>query len=248
MSETPAQKAASVLIQELGTSVSLYTFIDFCAGAGGPTPSLEPLINQHLDGLGLPSVNFILTDLYPNINAWDAISRDNTCISYESESVDASKAPAQLVRTGDGRKVMRLFNLAFHHFDDPLASAILKDTVETSDGFVIFELQDRTFLSFLADTLLPLKVMLAAPYYAFKWKSPVIFIFNWIIPIIPLVLFWDGYVSSLRTREPIEVEKLLRSCGTDTTDWEVRSGKERFLWPCGHINWIIGKPQPGEKV
>lgn len=248
MTDTPAQKAASTLINELGTSISSYTFVEFCAGAGGPTPFVEPLVNQHLTDKNLPPVDFVLTDLYPNVKAWEAIARDHPRITFEPESVDASKAPARLVRPGDGRRIMRLFNLSFHHFDDTLAKAILKDTVETSEGFAIFELQDRYFLSFLADTLLPFKVMFTSPYYAFLWRNPIIFIFNWIIPIVPLVLFWDGWVSSLRTREPSEVEVLLRNCGADATGWQIRSGKERFLWPCGHINWIICKPQPGEKV
>lgn len=235
-------------MNELDTSISSYTFIEFCAGAGGPTPHVEPLVNGHLTAQNLPPVDFILTDLYPNIKAWEEIARDNPRITFEPESVDASKAPARLVRPGDGRKVMRLFNLSFHHFDDALAKAILKDTVETSEGFAIFELQDRYFLSFLAVTLLPFKVMFASPYYAFKWKSPIIFIFTWLIPILPLVMIWDGYVSSLRTREPEEVEKLLRGCGADASGWEIRSGKERFLWPCGHINWIVCTPRSKENV
>jgi len=34
-----------------------------------------------------------------------------------------------------GKKVMRLFSLAFHHFDDDLAGKVLENTIETSDGF-----------------------------------------------------------------------------------------------------------------
>jgi len=40
--------AAQLLIRELGSTLSQYTFIDFCAGAGGPTPSIEREVNGHL--------------------------------------------------------------------------------------------------------------------------------------------------------------------------------------------------------
>lgn len=239
---SPACMVARILIRELGSSLSHYTFVDFCAGAGGPTPSIEREINHHLRSKNEEPVDFVLTDIHPNIESWGPIAKANPRITYESMSVDASRAPPQLVKRGDGKKLMRLFNLAFHHFDDPLATDILRDTVETSQGFAIFELQDRSFASFVADSLLPIGVMLLAPFYALKWRSPASFIFTWIIPILPLVLVFDGYVSSLRTREPKEVETLLRSCGADASKWEMKSGSDVHLWPVGYVNWIVCKP------
>lgn len=82
-------------------------------------------------------VQFILTDLHPHVENWRQAAAQSPNIRYEAESVDATHAPRGLierVRAG-GNKVFRLFNLAFHHFDDPLAREILKDTLETSDGF-----------------------------------------------------------------------------------------------------------------
>lgn len=64
------------------------------------------------------------------------------------------------------------------------------------------------------------------------------------VPVVPFVLVFDGLVSSLRTRTADEVEVLLRTCGAGdgddaAADWLVRSGSETFLWPCGHLTWII---------
>lgn len=69
-------------------------------------------------------------------------------------------------------------------------------------------------------------------------------IFTYLIPILPFVLVFDGWMSSLRTRTPEEVEALLRSCGAEGGEeelrrWEVRSGREMFFWPTGNLNWII---------
>lgn len=240
---SPARMVARLLIRELGSKLPQYRFVDFCAGAGGPTPTIEKEINGHLTRLGEEPVDFVLTDIHPNVPSWQRFAGGNPRISWVDESVDASRAPPQLTtkKAGD-KKLMRLFHLAFHHFDDPLAKDILRNTVETSEGFAIFELQDRSFASFIADTLLPVGVMLASPFYALKWRSPATFIFTWIIPILPFVLVFDGYVSSLRTREPEEVEALLRSCGADTSEWEMKSGRDIHLWPVGYVNWIVCRP------
>ncbi|KAH7319704.1 hypothetical protein B0I35DRAFT_478030 [Stachybotrys elegans] len=242
--EAPSEYAADRLVQELGADVSSYTYIDFCAGGGGPTPSIEKAVNDQLRARGAPCVDFVLTDLYPNVGAWTRATDGKPHISYEAASVDASDVPKHLFeRAGaGGKKVMRLFNLAFHHFDDPLATKILKNTVETSDGFAIFELQGRDLTGLFGPMAFGLGGVLLAPFYALLWRSPIVFFFSSFIPIIPFVLMFDGWISALRTRTPDEVEALLRSCGADTSDWEVRSGSVCTHWPVGYMHWIICRP------
>lgn len=224
-SRSPAQIAVSKLIQHLDSSLPSLKFVDFCAGAGGPSPLIEQQVNTYLRNSNRDEVDFVLTDIHPNIDAWARIANHNPRVTYDGQSVDASQVPKRLAQSKDDRGVFRLFNLAFHHFDDDLAWRIVKDTVGRKQGFAIFELQDRSILSFIADLLLPIGVILSALYYAFKWRPPSVFIFTWLIPVIPLVLIRDGIVSSLRTREPEEVEALLHSCGADASGWEMISGK-----------------------
>jgi hypothetical protein len=174
---SPAQLVASTLTRTLLDSVTSYTYVDFCAGAGGPTPYIEIHLNAQLaenaqavaipahlqsngvdgetsssgvrprspqnpnalpqslsNGASKDAVQFILTDLHPHIPDWTAASKQSENLSFISSPVDATDAPAHLNRK-EGRKIFRLYNLAFHHFDDPLASEILKNTIETADGF-----------------------------------------------------------------------------------------------------------------
>lgn len=278
-SDSPATLVARILQRTLGSVVSQYTFIDFCAGAGGPTPFIEKALNASLSrspsaALPAPSttdaasrvtpsyadmaaagngsaegtgkdasesrvVDFVLTDLHPHPESWAQIAAASKHVSYVPFPVDASDAPEGLVEKykSRGRRVFRLFNLAFHHFDDPLARAILKNTVETSDGFGIFEMQDRSFGSLVTCFLYGFFILLCAPF--FYWWSPTRLFFVYAMPIVPFVLVFDGIISSLRTRTPEEVEVLLRTCGADTRDWEIKSGRERFLWPTGYLNWIV---------
>ncbi|KAL6806835.1 hypothetical protein GGI42DRAFT_294459 [Trichoderma sp. SZMC 28013] len=243
--ESPAQIAASTLIRQLDNSLSSYTFIDFCAGGGGPTPAIQRAINSHLSTRDKPPVDFILTDLHPNVKAWQKIANKYPQITFESRSVDASNASSILWNAKMGKNVMRLFNLSFHHFDDTLARGILKDTVDTGHGFAIFELQDRSFASAISVLMLGVAAIAVAPLLALKRRSLTIFIFSCIIPVLPFVLVFDGLVSCLRTRTPEEVEALLRGCGADTSSWEMQSGRRKFIWPCGYLNWIACKPVEG---
>ncbi len=104
----------------------------------------------------------------------------------------------------------------------------------------IFELQDRSVPAFLTTLILGLGILLFAPYYAWRWRSPATLLFTYLVPVLPFVLVFDGWISSLRTRTPDEVEALLRSCGAPGADrWELRSGHVRHLWPCGYVNWIV---------
>ena len=204
-SQSPAAHVAETLRQTLGDGTdgaARYTYIDFCAGAGGPTPDIERALNRRLaapaststsngNGNGAPSyaavastaptresrnkkgttggsdkkeekkkhkkdeksksakyktqdddreeegVRFVLTDLHPHTAEWEAACKKSDHLSYIAEPVDASAATAELIarHTAPGKKAFRLYNLAFHHFDDGLARAMLKNTLETSDGF-----------------------------------------------------------------------------------------------------------------
>nr|CDP28253.1 Putative protein of unknown function [Podospora anserina S mat+] len=252
-SSSPARIVARLLSHHLGPSIHNYTFIDFCAGAGGPTPSIEKHLNASIStsppsyaeaATAPPPVQFILTDIHPHPALWSAAASASPNLSYVSSSVDASNVPQHLIndQKQKGKKVFRLFNLAFHHFDDTLARKILRNTLETSDGFGIFELQDRSLSGFLACCLFGLGAMVMAPYYAFLWGAPLALVWTYLVPALPAVLVFDGWMSSLRTRTVGEVKDLMGSCGLgegEIRKWEVRSGTERFIPGVGYVNWII---------
>ncbi|KFY11329.1 hypothetical protein V491_07252, partial [Pseudogymnoascus sp. VKM F-3775] len=123
---SPAQCVTNILYNTLDKSVTEYTYVDFCAGAGGPTPCIERELNQKL----------VKTKSSPELTGRDSIHVVNV-EPYEFvkfKPVDATNAPANLI-LDDGKKTFRLFNLAFHHFDDSLGREILKNTLKTSEGF-----------------------------------------------------------------------------------------------------------------
>lgn len=136
----PAALVARILSSVLGPRVSEYVYVDFASGAGGPTPYIEGFLNTELREKGEGDVKFVLTDISPHVAAWTAIAKKSENISYVGQSVDATNAPSTETLLKDvpgakNKRVMRLFSLAFHHFDDDLAADVLENTTQTSDGF-----------------------------------------------------------------------------------------------------------------
>lgn len=212
-------------------------------------PAIAGAVNQTLRARGSPTTKVVLSDLYPNVPAWERAAQSNPDLTYEHRSIDARYVPADYAgaKLAGDRKVFRMFNDAFHHFDDDTALSVLRDTVETGGGMAVLELQGRGFLSHIGILLLVVFVLVFTPVYAWTRRSPAILLFTYLIPIIPAVLVWDGIVSGLRTRTPDETEALLRTCGAKgAQDWVVSSGEETFFWPVGKLRWTICKP--GEKV
>ena len=227
--------------------------MDFCAGAGGPTPYIEKNLNRRLGPMDSDGhtdavngdhsgVDFVLTDIAPHLEAWGEVAKKSDNLYFIPTSIDATNAPQDLLQSlsrGDStdKKVFRLFFLAFHHFDDPLATQIIRNSLATSDGFGIFELQARTFSSFVTISMMWPLLLLVTPFYF--WRSPGHLFFTYVIPVIPFVLVFDGYVSSLRTRTADEILRMVGK-GKDVKGWEFRSGSECHTYPTGEMSWFVG--------
>ncbi|PIG89620.1 hypothetical protein AARAC_008945 [Aspergillus arachidicola] len=132
-SKAPPGGVAADLILEHITDPDSFTFVDLCAGAGGPTGTLEHVLNAKLRAEGKSAARFVLTDLHPRLEEWSAISRRQENISFVAEPMDAAKCE-RVAPTN--RKECRIFNLCFHHFDDLLASTILRKATESADSFM----------------------------------------------------------------------------------------------------------------
>ena len=247
--------------------------MDFCSGAGGPTPFVEREINGRLrqeergrhgqlngiqKGEG-DGVEVVLTDLHPHAPAWKEASArsEGGWLGFVDGSVDAARAGKEVLkrvtwgqgkqelRGGDGgeeKKLFRLFSLAFHHFDDGLATDILRNTLQNSEGFAIFELQGRD-VGNLFTVLAMLPVLLASSWWWY-WGDWWHLFFTYVVPVVPFVVVYDGLVSCLRTRRENEVFALLRKAGAGIEGglegWRFEVSEQVHTWPVGMISYFIG--------
>jgi hypothetical protein len=197
--------------------------VDLCSGGGGPwlSPSWRAALARH------EPLSVVLTDKFPS----DVLSirlRGDSSLSTADFSVDAAGVPASL-------KGFRTIFSSFHHFPDDMARAVLADAVRCGDGFAMAEVTSRTPRAFATMFLMPVLAWLLAPFTRpFRWSRVLL---TYLLPIIPLVVFWDGLVSCCRTRTPPELMAL--TAGFPEYEWMAGYAQGGWLAPV----YLIGRPK-----
>ncbi len=199
--------------------------VDLCSGAGGPVPAIyEALVVDEI------SVQFTLTDKYPNIAAFERLSSQHPSgVRYIAASVDAADVPENL----PGLRTM--FN-AFHHFAPKSAQLVLQNAVLAHQPVAIFDIPERSLLMMIPFLFTPVYVALATPFIRpFQWKR---LLWTYVIPLIPLTCWWDGLVSACRAYTVTEM--LAMTQGFDGYDW--RAGRVRVRGTIGGLTYLLGMP------
>jgi len=184
--------------------------IDLCAGGGGAIESV-------LGGLKAETgknVRFVLTDKFPNIDAFEFLKRRNAGIGYIGISVDAANVPADL-------KGIRTMYSAIHHFDPDSVKAILRDAVKNNAPIFIFDGGDKNLLTILGIIVAhPIIFFFCTPFFRpFRWSR---LLFTYLILLIPLCTIWDGAVSITRLYRP---EALLKIAGEVHGNYNWQGGR-----------------------
>jgi hypothetical protein len=178
-------------------------------------------------------VTVCLTDKYPNAPAFNrAQIASRNRIHFHAGPVNVTEVPPDL----DG---FRTLFASFHHFPPQQAQPILQNAVDSQQGIGIFEVPGRHLLTILLVLLVPVADLLVTPFLRpFRWSR---LLWTYVIPIIPLVLCFDGIVSCLRVYSPRELAELTeRVSFASGYEWEI--GEERSgLLP---ITYLIGYPHP----
>jgi hypothetical protein len=183
--------------------------VDLGSGVGGPWLKLQ----QHLEREVGSVVDVTLTDLHPEELAKLRVdtSRSSGALTVHPSPVDARSVPMEL----DGFRT--LFS-TFHHFSPEEAREVLADAVARRQGIAIFEMTHRSLLAVIMMLLTPCMAFWVTPFIKpFKWTR---LLFTYLIPVIPLVIAFDGVVSCLRTSTPKELLELAESCGDVGYRWE----------------------------
>ena len=182
--------------------------IDLCSGGSGPLPSTLAVIAER-EGR---TVRATLTDLYPNQNAFQRMTRDHPTIDAEFESVDATSVPAHL-------KGLRTLFSGLHHFRPAEARGILANAVEDRESIAIFEVVARHPIAIFGMFLTPWMTLLAVPFLRpFRWGWIPL---TYLIPVIPLFIFWDGLVSCLRCYSQDELREMTSDLASTNYQWEI---------------------------
>ena len=194
--------------------------VDLCSGAGGPIA----IVDAELKSAGV-TPDITMTDLFPNKNV-------DGPIPYWPESVDARAVPPQL--TG-----MRTMFASFHHFHAQDASQILRDAFDRRCPIGVFEVTARTPVGIIGAILIPFGVLLMTP--RIRPLSLFHVVFTYLIPILPLMIFWDGLVSQLRTYTPEEMKAM--TAVMSATDYEWDCGTMKVPRTPLEVPYLTGRPR-----
>ena len=222
----PYACAAPLLVDAL-KGAGATRIVDLCSGAGRPLLSLVPALRR----FGLGDLQITLTDKYPNLEARKSIGHTGV-VTYLEISIDATDVPSDL-------KGFRTLFTSFHHFRPDAAHAVLADAVNKNEGIGIFEYTERKWLIWTLPTLLiPLFVWLCTPFIRpIRWRR---LVWTYLIPVVPIIAMWDGFVSNLRTYSVEELRDLVRQTGGQGYEWKI--GRVRSLG-LSRVTYAIGRPR-----
>jgi hypothetical protein len=205
--------------------------VDLCSGAGGPA---RWLLEECSKAPARPSeVRVVLSDKYPNCDAYRELQRRfGEAVSFVDHSLDAADVPTEL-------SGFRTLFTSFHHFRPEEAREVLADAVRKRQPIGVFEYTERNFLVWGLPLLLtPAFLWLITPLIRpFRWKR---LLWTYLLPVVPLVGVWDGFVSCLRTYTPEELLELSLAA-TPAGDYKWRAGKLQSFGAC-RITYLIGMP------
>jgi hypothetical protein len=153
-------------------------------------------------------------------------------MTYWPEPVDAREVPLSLPG-------LRTMFASFHHFKPADARKILGGAAHQRTAICVFEATSRTATAIASAVLIPLFVLLLTP--TIRPVSAAQLVFTYLIPLLPLLIFWDGLVSHLRTYSPEELIGLTKSIDSRGYRWSTGTIPIPGL-PTG-VPWLIGIPE-----
>jgi hypothetical protein len=202
--------------------------VDLCSGGAGPVPAVVDALRD--EGV---EVTALLTDRYPNVQTLAAVAaRSDGRVTVHPESVDATSVPASL----DGCRT--LFN-ALHHFRPPDARRILQSAVDSRQPVAVFDVAERSVPFLVGILFAPLFFALACPFLRpFDWRW---LVFTYLVPVIPLFVVWDGFVSGLRAYTVAELDEMVSGLEGDGFTWE--TGRVKIGSQPAHVTYLLGWPK-----
>jgi hypothetical protein len=219
---TPFPKLWAERLAKLMNRDEVTEIVDLGSGSGGPVPQVVKALEE--SGY---RVRVLLTDLYPDQGkAWT-----DDATRYFPQPVDAARTPPEL-------SGIRTMFASFHHFQPEAAKSILRDAFAQRRPLCILEATSRTPGAVASAVLIPILVLVLTP--AIRPVSWIQLLFTYLIPILPLLIFWDGLISQLRTYSAEELNEFATDLQAEDYAWE--TGTIEIPRLPARVPYLIGRP------
>lgn len=183
------------------------SIVDLASGGGGPWPHLSNALGE---AVGRP-VAVTLTDLRPNAAA-AADLEQLPGLHYERQPVSALDIPQRL------RGVRTIFT-GLHHFPPDDVRRILRAAQADQVPFLAAEATHRSLRGVLVTLLIPLMVLALMPRV--RPRRALALVLTYLPPLLPLLIWWDGFASTLRTYRRDELARICDEIGAPGYEWRV---------------------------
>lgn len=200
--------------------------VDLCSGAAVPPVALQ----RRLAARGR-TVEVVLTDLLPNLAAFEHAAQTTGC-RYRADAIDATSVPPDL--TG----LRTVFN-AFHHFPPSLARRILADAVASRQAILIVEIPHRSLVGVASTAVFSVLCLLLTPLI--RPFSLDRLVWTYLVPVLPLMVGFDGVMSSLRAYDLDELADLTEGL-EDGYTWRIFRSRGAGTPLAATV--MLGRPTP----
>lgn len=199
--------------------------LDLASGAGGPWRQLSASLRQDR-----PSLQVTLTDLNPN-ESTVALLRSVDGLDYLPDGVSALEPPVD-------RGAVRTMFTALHHFDRADVRRIFSSAQSDRVSFAAYEATQRSLRGLLVTLFIPLLVWVLMPRV--KPRRFVSLVLTYVPPLLPLLIWWDGLASTLRTYSVEELRELTAEIEDPGYSWDIKEVPVRGA-PIPVLE-VIGRP------
>lgn len=202
---------------------------DLCSGAASCIPRLEHFLNSKHDC----AVEIELTDKFPNLKAFERIaSVSGGRVTYNMSPVDALQPPEQ------ENEFLIMFS-AVHHFSLDELERILSGAMdkECPVGFFDYATRNHVLTLLLMPGLIPLILCVTPFLRPFSWTR---LFFTYILPLIPVLIFIDGFISRWNAYSPGDFKELARLA--EQRGWVCESGILPNFFYTGEVLYFICRP------
>lgn len=226
---TNAYRPIAPLLRDAMDAAGTTQVLDLCSGAGGPWIQLS----HHFHGSLRFPVTVCLTDKHPNPEAFARASL------HSADRIVSHPRPVVATHVPAGLKGFRTIFSSAHHLAADELRKVIACALEARTGIAVFEACQREWRAMLSVLCVPLLGLLVTPWIQpFRWSR---LFWTYLIPVVPLVLLLDGWLSCLRSYSRADYRELIGVHHDAGYRWQV--GVERSgLVP---ITYLIGYPGDG---
>jgi hypothetical protein len=112
-----------------------------------------------------------------------------------------------------------------HHFNPEEVQAVLRSAQESRVPFLAAEATHRSIKGILVTLLVPLLAMLLMPRVRPRRALPLIL--TYLPPVVPAVIWWDGFASTLKTYRAKELTAITAEIEEPGYSWHVEEVSAR---------------------